>query len=224
MLAHNLKGPVASLMGLLNLIDYKDLNTNNREIYHHFDRTVDQLTYTYRDLHDILNLRTNLYSINESVQIPDVINNIKEVLKREILDNTIEFEEKYESQTVIHSNRAKINSILFHLVSNAIKFHANDRKSLIKIETAENDEYYILVVHDNGIGIDLKLFGEKLFQMYMRFHEHINGRGLGLYLVRIQAESLGGRVEVESILNKFTRFTIYIQKPGILKSNASYPT
>src|SRR6185295_6170881 len=70
--------------------------------------------------------------------------------------------------------------------------------------------HYVLTVKDNGLGIDLKRHRESLFLMYKRFHPNTEGKGLGLYLIKMQAEALNGRIEVSSEINKFTEFKAFI--------------
>jgi hypothetical protein len=65
-------------------------------------------------------------------------------------------------------------------------------------------------VSDNGLGLDINRFKEKLFGLYKRFHTHVDGKGLGLFLVKLQSESLGGRVEIDSELGVGSTFNIYL--------------
>jgi hypothetical protein len=67
------------------------------------------------------------------------------------------------------------------------------------------------------LGIDLNTHKDNVFKLYRRFHRHVEGRGLGLYLVKLQCEALGGSVHVESEINKFTKFTLLLPKPENLK-------
>ncbi|MFM8912658.1 MAG: ATP-binding protein, partial [Flammeovirgaceae bacterium] len=66
-------------------------------------------------------------------------------------------------------------------------------------------------VKDNGMGIDLNRHRQKLFTLYSRFHDHVDGKGLGLYMVKTQIEALGGKIEVESQVNSGTTFRVYIK-------------
>jgi signal transduction histidine kinase len=68
-----------------------------------------------------------------------------------------------------------------------------------------------LEVRDNGLGMDLSLYKEKIFTLYSRFHSHVEGKGMGLYLVKTQANSLGGKIEVESQTGIGTTFKVYIK-------------
>ncbi len=92
-----------------------------------------------------------------------------------------------------------------------------DQPPVIEISTKEDKDHFILTVKDNGLGIDLNTHKDNIFKLYRRFHRHIEGRGLGLYLVKLQSEALGGTVHVESELNKFTKFTLHLPKPENLQ-------
>jgi signal transduction histidine kinase len=93
-------------------------------------------------------------------------------------------------------------------VGNAIKFRDAERNPEIRISCFERDDFLIFKVWDNGFGINLDAHGEKLFKLYKRFNLHTEGKGIGLYLVKLQTELLGGTVEVASEVNAFTEFTI----------------
>jgi signal transduction histidine kinase len=67
-------------------------------------------------------------------------------------------------------------------------------------------------ISDNGIGIDLNVHKDKIFTLYKRFHDHVEGKGLGLYLVKTQIVTLGGRIEIESTVNQGTTFYVYFKK------------
>jgi hypothetical protein len=106
-----------------------------------------------------------------------------------------------------------VHSILYNLLNNAIKYRSPERKPVITITSQQSEHYFILEIADNGLGIDLKQNGDNLFKLYKRFHFHTEGKGLGLYLVKLQVEALGGYIKVDSEINRFTRFTIYLRKP-----------
>jgi signal transduction histidine kinase len=72
-------------------------------------------------------------------------------------------------------------------------------------------DFILLTVSDNGLGINLSLYKEKMFNLYSRFHDHVEGKGLGLYLVKAQVIAMGGKIEVESEVNKGLTFYIYLK-------------
>ena len=108
----------------------------------------------------------------------------------------------------IFSIKAYINSILYNLISNAIQYRSLDRKLIINISSYCKLDMVIIEISDNGIGIDLERYRDDLFKLYKRFHSHIEGKGLGLYIVKQQVEKLNGSIEVESQPDKGTRFIV----------------
>jgi light-regulated signal transduction histidine kinase (bacteriophytochrome) len=82
---------------------------------------------------------------------------------------------------------------------------------VILLKTKKLETEVCLSVSDNGLGIDMSQFSGKIFTMYRRFHTHVEGKGIGLYLVKTQVEALGGRIEVESAVEVGTTFKIYIK-------------
>lgn len=101
-----------------------------------------------------------------------------------------------------------LESIFINLISNAIKYRCPSRKLEISVKTKSKDKRNLLVVKDNGLGIDLKRHGNKLFHMYRTFHNNDDARGVGLFLVKSKVEALGGDITVKSELGKGSSFSI----------------
>ena len=108
--------------------------------------------------------------------------------------------------------KSYLHSILYNLISNALKYRASDRESEISLSADTVGEEVLLQVADNGIGIDLEQHGANLFKMYHRFTDLREGRGLGLYLVKVQTESMGGHIEVQSQVGKGTTFSVWLPR------------
>jgi signal transduction histidine kinase len=106
------------------------------------------------------------------------------------------------------SVRSYVQSILFNLLTNAIKYRSPHRPLEIEVFSYQEGNFICLGVQDNGLGIDLEKYQDKLFGMYKRFHQHIDGKGLGLHLVKTQIEALGGSIAVESAKGEGTTFKV----------------
>lgn len=110
--------------------------------------------------------------------------------------------------------RPMLQSVFYNLLSNAIKYQSPDRKLHITVTSRRNsDTETELIISDNGLGIDLKNQEKNLFKLYKRFHSHVPGKGLGLYLVKTQVETLGGTISVDSDVNRGARFRMVFAMP-----------
>ena len=105
-------------------------------------------------------------------------------------------------------------SILLNLMSNSIKYRSPDRKLIITITSREDEENVIITVQDNGLGLDKKS-QQRIFTMFRRFHSHIEGTGIGLYIIKRIIESNDGSISVESEKDVGTKFSVYIRKEKV---------
>lgn len=215
--SHNLRGPAASLLGLLALIDPKNISGENIEIFRHIQSATERLDYIIKDLIKIIDIRQDIFQIRQKISLEQEFKSIHDILEREIYTHHVAFRNDFSRCDIIYSVRPMIHSILYNLISNGIKYRSLDQPPVIEISAEEHNDHFTLIVKDNGLGIDLNTHRDDVFKLYRRFHGHVEGRGLGLYLVKLQCEALGGNVHVESELNKFTKFTLFLPKPENLQ-------
>ena len=127
----------------------------------------------------------------------------------ETLDKeTIEVKTDFSEWKEIKFSKIYLQSVIQNLISNAIKYRDPNKKSVIFIRTLWENNKKVLVVEDNGIGVDLNRYGRDIFKLYKRFHRGLSGKGMGLFLVKTQLESLNASIEVTSELGKGTIFKI----------------
>jgi len=107
--------------------------------------------------------------------------------------------------------QTRVNYILHSLISNAIQYRSPDRPPEIWISSYPEDNCAVIEVRDNGVGIDMKRYHEKMFKPFQRFHPHASGKGLSLYLAKLQVEKMSGRITVESSRDMGTSFKIYLE-------------
>jgi len=101
-----------------------------------------------------------------------------------------------------------LESIFQNLLTNSLKYRHKDRSPLIKCYTFNSEGHVYMIFEDNGIGIDMARYGDKVFGMYKTFHKNIDAKGLGLFITRSQVESLGGTIKIESTVNVGTKFVL----------------
>ena len=215
--SHNLRGPVASLLGLIALIDQKSIKGENIEIFKHIQSSTERLDNIIKDLIKIIDIRQDIFQIRQKISLEQEFKSIHDILEREIYTHHVAFRNDFSQCEEIYSVKPMVHSILYNLISNSIKYRSLDEAPVIEIYSEEQRDQFILTIKDNGLGIDLNTHKDDVFKLYRRFHRHVEGRGLGLYLVKLQCEALGGTVHVESELNKFTKFTLHLPKPENLQ-------
>jgi signal transduction histidine kinase len=107
-------------------------------------------------------------------------------------------------------SRKNFRSILYNLLSNAVKYQSPERSCIIRINTRLEEPYVVLTVEDNGLGISER-HQDQLFTMFRRFHDHVPGTGVGLYMVKRIIENAGGRIEVQSQEGEGSTFKVFFK-------------
>lgn len=212
--AHNLRAPVARILGLGHLLDLLPLDADAKErklVYDKMVQAAGDLDRVVSDLNTILEIKKNSTSVVAEVNLDRQLHLIKLNLEKEIEDTQTEIKIDFSKVNVIHTVKPYLDSILINLISNAIKYRCPDRPPVINLKTELRGGYVCLIIQDNGLGIDLSAHGDKIFTLYNRFHSHVEGKGLGLYLVKTQVTALGGRIEVESEVDNGITFYIYLR-------------
>ena len=208
--SHNLRAPIANIMGLANIINMPDTSVEEKlEIIEYIETSAIKMDDLVRDLNMVLASRTPLNTRKEIVHIPGVINNILITLEKQIVESGAGIKTNIsDDANEIFAIKSYIESILYNLISNAVKYKSSKRILDLTISSKRINDTLLLKVSDNGIGIDLKRHGESIFGLYKRFHMESEGKGLGLHMTKAQVETLGGKITIESEPGIGTTFTI----------------
>ena len=207
--SHNLRAPLSNLIGLLNLIEDIPINDSELlEIINGFKKSTHLLNETINDLVKIIVIKDKISIQKENVTINEVVEHVFSQLKFQIEQSKPILKLNFDEADTIYTNKAYLESILINLLTNSIKYKSETKKLKISITIKKINNSTILKFKDNGIGIDLKRNSEHIFGLYQRFHDYPDSKGLGLYLVKSQIESLGGTIAIESEVNKGTEFTL----------------
>lgn len=211
--SHDIRSPLSSALGLLNLMRVEQLVEEDKNPY--IGMLEDTLNTQDKILRDILD-----YSINarEEVNYEEV--NLKELSTHlfksleymDMAEGKIKLLLEFEEDTIFIIDRSRLEFIIRNIMSNAIKYR--DRKKdyhYIKMFLAEDEHYHYLKIEDNGIGIRKNDLAE-VFGMFYRGEINTKGSGLGLYIVREAVEKMGGKISVTSRRYIYTCFTIALPK------------
>jgi PAS domain S-box-containing protein len=208
-ISHNLRQPIANIEGLTdNLISNQLPEDEKKEVISALGISVKRLDEVILDLNTILKIRNDESEKKQYLFLSDIVKyslvSLGSVIKKENAIIDVDFSEVEEIFTI----KSYIYSIFYNLILNSIKFRQEGMTPNINIESKKLNDKIILIFTDNGIGIDLEKNTENLFGLYKRFHLQVNGKGVGLYMVKAQVESMGGKIAISSKVSKGTVFTI----------------
>jgi signal transduction histidine kinase len=209
-ISHNLRGPVASILGLgrvFNKVNYAD--PINRDVINRLMVASKDLDDVVKDLSIILSVKGNMSVPQDRVVVRDVFNSVISRLHSEIAESKAQIILKDDEGNELRSVKPYIDSILYNLLLNSISYRSKDKALVIKIEAIRGADNFRLSVEDNGLGIEDE-YVSKLFEPYKRFTLTGEGKGLGLYMLKTQVESMGGSIQVSSRLNQGTKFSIQL--------------
>ncbi|MCJ8165359.1 PAS domain-containing protein [Pontibacter sp. E15-1] len=216
--SHDLKAPILNIEGLMEaLVDQLGPDTLQTEVMkrtmdlilgsvQRFKRTIEHLT-------EITKLQKENNSQVEPVSLETMLTDVKSDLVPVIKEVQAELDIDVSACPTISFSEKNLRSIVYNLLSNALKYHAPERSLLIQVRCYATASFQVFSVQDNGLGMDLTR-EHKLFKMFKRLHDHVEGTGIGLYMVKKIMENAGGKIEVESTVGEGSVFRVYFPHPS----------
>ncbi|MEM7509300.1 MAG: ATP-binding protein [Bacteroidota bacterium] len=211
-LSHNFRAPVINLQSLLQLFNAKKLEDPvNTQIFDKIGISIKQLSETLHDLQKIVGLR-NEAPRQEYINLATYVKKVCTLMGEQITESGTQVDIEIDEQVELFLPKSYLHSILYQLISNSIKYRSPNRPLMLRFQTKYEGEFVKLLVIDNGIGLDQERYRNRIFGLYQRFHEHIEGKGLGLFLVKTQVEILGGKIDFDSEVDKGTTVAVCFKK------------
>ncbi|MCS7028712.1 MAG: PAS domain S-box protein [Bacteroidia bacterium] len=206
--SHDLKAPLRSILGIINLAKEEQLSP---EVAHYFDLIEKSVMRLDNFVVDLLALSRNnrteleVRPVDWQEQIKSCLEGLAYMDNFQKTDIQVEVNQKEE----FYSDPTRIGLILNNLIANAIKYQPKKAEHQPKVYIQVNifKHHAIFTVEDNGEGIPYE-YQNKVFDMFFRASTTSEGSGLGLYIVKSAVEKLGGKIEMQSKPNVGTKFTI----------------
>jgi signal transduction histidine kinase len=208
--SHNLRGPVARILGLLDLYFHHSDDKEKNNLIGMILESTRELDNIALDLNKIVEARSDSFNVREKVIFSDELAQIKKLLESPIKKHGVKLIEEFNVPEIF-SARQRINHLLFIFITNSIQFRRNGHPAQIKISTYKKDKWVVLEIQDNGRGIDLNLYRSDLFKPFKYFHPEVSGKGINLYFAKLQAEQLHGHIDVRSTPGQGTVFSVYLK-------------
>ena len=211
-ISHNLRAPVANILGLTNLI--KDSENHTPEtifLTEELTNSVKKLDNIIIDLNEIIRVKRNVGDIKENVLLSELVDDIIYSIGNAINNKNIDFVCRFEVKSMF-TIKSYMHSIFFNLISNSIKYRQPNSPLIIEIESRKLNNAVEFIFRDNGVGIDLLKKKDHIFGLYKRFHANLaEGKGMGLFMVKTHIEAMGGKIYLKSEVNKGTEFTVWFE-------------
>jgi PAS domain S-box-containing protein len=210
---HDLRSPVGNMESLLRLL-YSEATEQKcsekfQDYFNLVFKSLDILKVILNDLTEVVKA-DDQPGVAENISFADMINEVKVMLHEPIQSSGVKINIDLDIPDVKFL-RKNLRSIFYNIISNAIKYRARERSLEIGIKTEHsNGQYTLLSISDNGIGIK-KQDIEKVFLPFKRINYDIEGTGIGMWIMKRIIENNGGKIEVESEVDKGTIFRIYFK-------------
>ena len=208
-ISHNLRAPVASIIGLSELILECNLEKDDHvEIVRNLAKSAENLDNIIKDINKILSVNKDVLESKETINLHTLTETIVQILEYNYEDAQFMVVTNFDAIDEIYTLKSYLHSIFLNLISNAIKYKKHDAPPVVEIKATKSDDKVIITFSDNGIGIDLVKYEKRIFGLFNRFHTHVEGKGMGLFMVKTQAELLGGAVSICSKVGEGTKITV----------------
>jgi PAS domain S-box-containing protein len=206
-ITHDVRGPAANIRKMLDLYETAtDIETRNTA-FSFLKKTSDQLVNNLNELIQVLQLHLEEDIPHADCDFAAVITDISHQFADAMLEKKAELHTTLGVRSV-HYPKIYLQSILYNLISNSLKYSKPGSPCEINITTWAEDGRTKLSVRDNGLGFNLDMHRQSIFKFRKSFHAGFDSKGIGLYLVKNQVEELGGSISVESEEGKGSTFTI----------------
>ena len=210
--SHNLKSPITSIEGLINLLDTESLTEENIKIFNYMKHSTSVIKTSINRLGEVTAAKNNFSLPAKENSLSASYSEAKMGLQYLINKCDASITTNFTAVDNIMFPQIHLVCLLDNMLSNSLRYRNKSRRLEISLITHRDSDFDVLTIIDNGLGMDLDLIKDKLFRLYQRYHIDEEGTGVGLYLVKSLLENYGGRIEVESTLDIGTKFLLYFKR------------
>lgn len=210
--SHNLRSHTANFSMLLDFLTHEKDEIEKQKILGMLTNASDNLLETLDNLNEVVDISSKSGIEKKPIQLTKALTSVKQNLTTNLAEHNVKLFNNIDPKVFVKVIPAYLESILMNFLTNAIKYKSPSRRPTIKLSTLSENGYTVLSIQDNGLGIDLDTYGDKLFGMYKTFHDTEDARGIGLYITKNQIEAMNGKVSVESEVDQGSTFKIYFSE------------
>lgn len=218
--SHDLKAPISNIEGLMNIlkkkIDPASESIQSKDILpivSMINESVVRFKNTLLDLTEIAKVDSETKQISDRITLSfqEILDDVKISINDLITEYNASIIEDFSKAPEVDFSKKNLRSIIYNLLSNAIRYSAPDRNPEVSIISSKQDGQTVLTIKDNGLGIK-KEDQDKIFVMFKRLHNHVDGTGVGLAIVKRIIDNSGGRIELDSTPGEGSTFKVYFKR------------
>ncbi|MDC6384396.1 PAS domain-containing protein [Muricauda sp. SK9] len=210
--SHNLRSHSANFSMLLKFLSEEQNEAEKAHIMNMLNQASDSLLETLENLNQVVDINTNVTLSKQPLNLNESIDKVRKNLSAFLEKNKVKIINNIPQDMIVWSVPAYLDSIILNLVTNAVKYSSPERSPVITMDAKKRDKTLIFSVSDNGLGIDLERYGDKIFGMYKTFHNRKDAKGIGPYIIKNQIEAMGGSITVNSEVDKGATFNVYFNE------------
>ena len=210
--SHNIRSHTSNLSMVIDVIESTENISEKLSYFDLFKEGTEKLSETIEYLNEIITIQQKTNIEKTKIYLKLEIEKTKMALSLAIKESKITITDTIPDNLIVTAIPAYLDSILLNLFTNAIKYKSPERNPTLEIGYEIIDDYTILNFKDNGLGLDLKKNGHKLFGMYKTFHGNEDAKGIGLFITKNQLEAMNGKIEIESEVDQGSNFKIYLNE------------
>ena len=213
--SHNLRSHSSNLSMLTGFLSREKKEDERTNIIKMLEEASESLNETVLHLNEVVQVKSGNSEKMKAIDLHKALKRVEKNLLVLLKEKDASCHYDIPKGLKIKAIPAYLDSILLNLFTNSIKYSHPDRQLKITVSAALRDTHVCLSFEDNGLGIDLKRYGDKIFGMYKTFHRHKDAKGIGLFITKNQMESMNGRISVESEVDKGTQFHLHFERTSL---------
>ena len=210
--AHDLRAPVSNLRLLSQALN-KAPEVDKAKLMTTISSNVNRLDETLTGLIKVIDIQKTDEPVSYNINLLNEVNEVIKDLEENLNANHSALSINIPEGLIFSYVKPFLKVIITNLLANSIEYSNKKHSLKLSIDAIRLDEDTIqLTIEDNGMGIDLQKDGKRLFRPFNKLNQQSKGMGLGLHIVETMVQRNGGRIEIESELDKGTKITLYLKE------------
>lgn len=210
--SHDLKAPITNIDSLIGVMESEQfLKKSGEEVFKKLQSAVYRMKRTISTLNEVIAVKKNLDIKPENLSFDHVLKEVLQSVEEQVNKSQAQIITDFSKCPTVFFPSIHLQNVIQNLITNALKYAKTGVSPVVKVHSYKQNGYVCLVIKDNGRGIDLNVYHDKVFGLFQRFHLDVEGKGIGLHITKSTIERYGGKIEIASTEGQGTGLTLYFK-------------